>query len=163
MKFSNLSRAVITGALKKSNQRLVQMTKTLGPDSAILSHQIAPFENGSYSKYMSTSKSGNIKFDIRQIMKDIESGAMDYSEANDFLAKAAGVRLSSNGEATHTNQGGIDTISETKRKARDMFGGLSDEEVLKKYEEVVIGNIYDITDRLEFIDFDASDDNEDNI
>ena len=33
----------------------------------------------------------------------------------------------------------------------------------KKYEEVVIGNIYDITDRLEYIDFDTSDDNEDNI
>jgi DNA polymerase elongation subunit (family B) len=33
----------------------------------------------------------------------------------------------------------------------------------KKYEEVVIGNIYDITDRLEYIDFDVSDDNEDNI
>jgi hypothetical protein len=33
----------------------------------------------------------------------------------------------------------------------------------KKYEEVVIGNIYDITDRLEFIDFDASEDSDDNI
>lgn len=33
----------------------------------------------------------------------------------------------------------------------------------KKYEDVIIGTIYDITDRLEFIDFVTSDDNEDNI
>ena len=33
----------------------------------------------------------------------------------------------------------------------------------KKYEDVIIGTIYDITDRLDFIDFDTSEDNDDNI
>lgn len=138
MKFNNYNRAVITNALKRSNQRLVQLSKTLNPNSAILSHQLAPFQNGSYDKYLTTSKSGFDKFNIRSIMKDIESGKLDPSEANDFLVKAAGVRLSPDGEATATSEGGIDTISETKKKARDILGDkLSDQDLLQKYDDIV--------------------------
>lgn len=139
MKFNNYNRAVITSALKRSNQRLVQLSKTIKKkDSAIVSHQLAPFQNGSYDKYLTTSKSGFDKFDIRAIMKDIESGKLDPSEANDFLVKAAGVRLSPDGEATATNEGGIDTVSETKKKAKDILGdNLSDEDLLNKYDDVV--------------------------
>lgn len=139
MKFNNYNRAVITNALKRSNQRLVQLSKTIKKkDSAIVSHQLAPFQNGSYDKYLTTSKSGFDKFDIRAIMKDIESGKLDPSEANDFLVKAAGVRLSPDGEATATSEGGIDTISETKKKAKDILGdNLSDEDLLSKYDDVV--------------------------
>ena len=139
MKFNNYNRAVITNALKRSNQRLVQLSKTIKKkDSAIVSHQLAPFQNGSYDKYLTTSKSGFDKFDIRSIMKDIESGKLDPSEANDFLVKAAGVRLSPDGEATATSEGGIDTVSETKKKAKDILGdNLSDEDLLSKYDDVV--------------------------
>ncbi len=139
MKFNNYNRAVITNALKRSNQRLVQLSKTIKrKDSAIVSHQLAPFQNGSYDKYLTTSKSGYDKFDIRAIMKDIESGKLDPSEANDFLVKAAGVRLSPDGEATATSEGGIDTVSETKKKAKDILGDdLSDEDLLSKYDDVV--------------------------
>ena len=71
-------------------------------------------------------------------MKDIESGKLDPSEANDFLVKAAGVRLSPDGEATATSEGGIDTVSETKKKAKDILGdNLSDEDLLSKYDDVV--------------------------
>lgn len=139
MKFNNYNRAVITNALKRSNQRLVQLSKTIKrKDSAIVNHQLAPFQNGSYDKYLTTSKSGFDKFDIRAIMKDIESGKLDPSEANDFLVKAAGVRLSPDGEATATSEGGIDTVSETKKKAKDILGdNLSDEDLLSKYDDVV--------------------------
>ena len=170
MILSPVSRATITSALKKSNQRLAQLAKSLkqanavaGKDydpwksSSLLKGEIAEVENGVYGKYLTRSEAGkkfykyengkkvvknvttggNVKFDIRQIMKDIESGALDYSEANDFLVKAAGLRISENGEVTETETGGISTVSEIKKKAKEIFGeNLPTGELLNKYDEM---------------------------
>ena len=165
MVLSSLARAQITGALKKSNQRLAQLSKSLKQanahikdydprrDSSIYKKEIAPFQNGVYDKYLTTSqgtetgtskvhgknvaKGGNDKFNIRAIMKDIENGTLDYSEANDFLVKAAGIRLNPDGEVTNTGAGGISTVTEIKDEARNMFGDeYKSDELLQMYDDV---------------------------
>lgn len=146
MKFNNYNRAVITEALKRSNQRIVQLSKTLSSDSAIVKNQLAPFQNGSYDKYLSTSKSGFDKFNIRKIMKDIETGALDPSEANDFLVKAAGVRLSPDGDATKTSEGGISTTKQIKEEAKSIVKDYkNDKDLLQKFEDIV-----DMRDNFQF-------------
>ena len=146
MKFSNYTRAVITSALKRSNQRLAQISKNLPNEidpatgkviySATQRSQIAPFVNSEYEKYLNESRSGNPTFDIRKILKAIERGDMDQSEANDFLVKAAGVRFSPDGEVVPTSEGGIKTTKDILKEAREKFGDLPKEELLKKYEDM---------------------------
>lgn len=169
MILSPASRAMITSALKRSNQRLAQLSKTLKQanadkgfydprtDSAIYKREIAPFMSDEYKQYMSTSKAGRVfykyengqkmvknvttggndKFDIKKIMKAIESGQMDYSEANDFLVKAAGIRISEDGTVTPTSVGGISTTRDIKEEAALAIGDdFTDEELLQNYDEL---------------------------
>ena len=164
MKFNNYNRAVLQSALKRSNQRLVQLGKSLDPqfqsrrlsnsqetvDSAIYKRAIAPFSNETYGKYLGKSKSGYDKFDIRLILKDIESGKLDPSEANDFLVKAAGVRLSPDGDITPTSEGGIETISEVKEEAIKTVQEYKDtKELLEKFDDII-----DMRDNFN-VDYDA--------
>ena len=145
MKLSNYQRAAITSALKRSNQRLAQISKYLPNQldettgqtiySATQRAQIAPFANGEYDKYLRESRSGNPTFDIRKILKDIESEELDVSEANDFLVKAAGVRFAPDGDITQTSSGGIITTKEILKEARESFGDLPKEELIRKYDE----------------------------
>ena len=88
-------------------------------------------------KLYSTSKGGVDKFDIKSILNAIESGGLDYSEANDFLVSAAGIRLSPTGEVSQTSAGGIETISKIKKQARETLGDMPDDELLQKYDELV--------------------------
>lgn len=147
-KLSNYSRAVITSAIKRSNERLREISKhlpnTIDPYtnktvySAIQKHEIAPFVNGEYGKYMRESKTGNPTFDIRKILKDIESGDLDPSETNDFLVKAAGIRFGPEGDITQTETGGIKKYSEIKKEAKEVIKDkVSDEELLKRYNDIV--------------------------
>ena len=160
MKLNTYNRAVISSALKRSNQRIVQLSKKFDPgfasrysldktaevESALVSHQLAPFQNSSYDKYLKTSKSGYTTFDIRKILKDIEKETLDPSEANDFLVKAAGVRFSPEGDATYTDEGGISTLGEVKKEAKDIVSTYdSDEDLLRKYEEII-----DMRDNFQF-------------
>lgn len=147
-KLSNYSRAVITSAIKRSNERLREISKhlpnTIDPYtnktvySAIQKHEIAPFVNGEYGKYMRESKTGNPTFDIRKILKDIESGDLDPSETNDFLVKAAGIRFGPEGDITQTETGGIKKYSEIKKEAKEVIKDkVSDEELIKRYNDIV--------------------------
>lgn len=149
-KLSNYSRAVITSAIKRSNERLREISKQLPNTfdpytnktvySAIQKHEIAPFTNGVYENYLRESKTGNPAFDIRKILKDIESGELDPSEANDFLVKAAGIRFSPDGEVTQTDTGGISKMSEIVKEAKDVVKGsenMTRRELLEKYEKIV--------------------------
>ena len=170
MVLNALARAQITGALKRSNERLASISRKMKKanssnpdydprnDSAIFKSVIAPFENSQYDKYLTKSSSGrkfyktvngervlknvttggNVKFDIRAIMKDIESGKLDYSEANDFLVKAAGLRISEDGTVTEAGSGGVSTLSEIKDEAVNMFGDeLSEDELLNQYDDLM--------------------------
>ena len=147
-KLSNYSRAVITSAIKRSNERLREISKhlpnTIDPYtnktvySAIQKHEIAPFTNGVYEKYLRESKTGNPTFDIRKILKDIDSGELDPSETNDFLVKAAGIRFGPEGDITQTETGGIKKYSEIKKEAKEVIKDkVSDEELLKRYNDIV--------------------------
>lgn len=147
-KLSNYSRAVITSAIKRSNERLREISKhlpnTIDPYtnktvySAIQKHEIAPFTNGVYGKYLRESKTGNPTFDIRKILKDIESGELDPSETNDFLVKAAGIRFGPEGDITQTETGGIKKYSEIKKEAKEVIKDkVSDEELIKRYNDIV--------------------------
>ena len=166
MKLSAYDRAQITSALKRSNQRLAQIVKSLKAagvekpkESELYKSQIAHFKNGVYEKFIAESQAGKEfyrldpetgerklyavtkggvdKFDIRSILKAIESDELDPSEANDFLVSAAGIRISPKGVVTPTSQGGIETISKIKKQARETFGKLPDDELLQKYDELL--------------------------
>ena len=166
MKLSKYDRAQITSALKRSNQRLSQILTSLKAagvekpkESELYKSQVAHFKNGVYERFMSesqagikfyrkdprtgekklysTSKGGVDKFDIKSILNAIESGGLDYSEANDFLVSAAGIRLSPTGEVSQTSAGGIETISKIKKQARETLGDMPDDELLQKYDELV--------------------------
>ena len=147
-KLLNYQRAVISSALKRSNQRLAQISKnipnTIDPEtsqtvySSIQRQQIAPFVNSEYAQYLKESKSGNPTFDIRKVLKDIESGALDPSEANDFLVKSAGIRFSPEGEIVQTSEGGIATTKEIVSKAKEALGAdMPRDELMKRYADIV--------------------------
>ena len=154
-KLSNYQRAAITAALKRSNQRLAEISKHLPNKldtenkdpitgkapwiySSIQKQQIAPFVNSEYADYIKESKSGNPTFDIRKILKDIESGDMDPSETNDFLVKAAGLRFGPEGDITQTETGGIAKIKDLKAEAKEAIGrDLPTDQLLKDYDTIV--------------------------
>lgn len=156
LKRSNERLASISRKMKKANASNPKYDPR--NDSAIFKSIIAPFENGRYDKYLTKSSAGkkfyktvngervlknvtqggNVKFDIRAIMKDIESGKLDYSEANDFLVKAAGLRISEDGTVTEAGSGGVSTLSEIKDEATNMFGDeLAEDELLNQYDDLL--------------------------
>ena len=136
-----LLRPYIQSELKKTNQRIAQIGKTYGKTSSTYKHAIAAFQKGPLSEFLGTSASGNVKLDIRKIQKAIHSGQLNRSEANELLARAAGLRIDENGDIDHikvrkkgkdgktheVDQGGdIKTVSEirerTKKKMINTYG-----------------------------------------
>ena len=117
--------------------------------------------NGEYSDFMSESQAGkyvgkrkadirsgkakattggNVKFDIKKILSAIESGEMSESEANDFLVKSTGYKITSDGELIKADSGGIETITNIRKKAKETIKNYEDydpDELLDKYDEIV--------------------------
>ena len=106
--------AQIRSALKRSNQRIAQIGKTYGTNSSVYKQEAGKFLKGAFAGYTTTSqggkewyrkdpntgekklyavaKGGNIKFDIKKIMKDLKKeGASPKMKT--LLAEIAGIRL----------------------------------------------------------------------
>ena len=126
----------VQSALKRSNQRIVQTIKTFGKSSSIYKQNIGKFQKGPYSKYLSTSKSGNLKFDVRTINKLIRSGNVPRSEINQFLSEAAGIKIDPEGNVVKIENGGIPTVSEIEKKTRKKISSWGESEDMYNKQEV---------------------------
>ena len=113
-----LIRPYVQSELKKINQRIAQIAKTYGQDSYTYKNAIAAFQKGPLSEFTSTSRSGNFTLDIRKIQKAIHSGSLNRSEANELLMRAAGIRINENGEVEKVGEGGIETVTEIRKKGK---------------------------------------------
>lgn len=114
-RYNQLQTAQITSALKRANQRIVQLGKTYKPQSHIFKQEAGKFLKGAYSKYVTYSKSGNIKFDIRAINKLIRSDA-NPSEVDRVLAEFAGIKVRPDGEIVEIKGGGVPTTTEVDKR-----------------------------------------------
>lgn len=106
----------VQSGLKRANQRIVQLTKSFGSNSSIYKQNVGKFFKGPYSKYLSTSKSGNVKFNVRAVNQAIRTGSVTRSEINRFLSEAAGIMIQEDGSIKEVKGGGIDTKSEIIRR-----------------------------------------------
>lgn len=119
-KYNQLQTQQITSALKRANQRIAQLSKTYGRNSSIYKQEAGKFLKGSYKPYISTSASGNIKFDIRSINKLIRSQG-DTSQVQRMIAEMTGIKFDSEGNAKQIKGGGVPTVSElTKRTEKKL-------------------------------------------
>ena len=114
-RYSQLQTAQITSALKRANQRIVQLGKTYDPQSHIFKQEAGKFLKGAYKDYVTYSKSGNIKFDIRAINKLIRSDA-NPSEVDRVLAEFAGIKIRPDGEIVEIKGGGVPTTTEVDKR-----------------------------------------------
>lgn len=119
-KYNQLQTTQITNAIKRANQRIAQLSKTYGRDSSVYKQEAGKFLKGAYKPYMSTSSSGNIKFDIRAINKLVRSQG-DTSQVQRMLAEIGGIKFDSEGDLKQVKGGGISTVSElTKRTEKKL-------------------------------------------
>lgn len=119
-KYNQLQTTQITSALKRANQRIAQISKTYGRNSSVYKQEAGKFLKGAYQPYISTSKSGNIKFDIRSINKLIRSQG-DTSQVQRMLADIAGIKFDKEGDIKEIKGGGVPTVSElTKRTEKKL-------------------------------------------
>ena len=114
-RYNQLQQAQITSALKRANQRIVQLGKTYDPESHIFKQEAGKFLKGAYKDYVTYSKSGNIKFDIRAINKLIRSDA-NPSEVDRVLAEFAGIKVRPDGEIVEIKGGGVPTTQEVDKR-----------------------------------------------
>ena len=119
-KYNQLQTTQISNALKRANQRIAQISKTYGRNSSVYKQEAGKFLKGSYKPYISTSKSGNIKFDIREINKLIRSQG-DTSQVQRMLADIAGIKFDKEGDIKEIKGGGVPAVSElTKRTEKKL-------------------------------------------
>ncbi len=117
----------ITSALKRSNQRIAQIAKTYGKNSSIYKQEAGKFLKGAYKSFIGTSKSGNIKFDIRAINKFIRSQG-DTSQVQRMLAEMGGIKFKYDvkevngkqvriiGDVKELKGGGISTLTKIDKR-----------------------------------------------
>lgn len=119
-------RTVLQSSFKRSNQRIASLAKKYGKHSAIYKNEVDKFSAPNYKRFMSTSKSGNLKFDVRSFNKYILSGKSDRSVVNQLLSQAAGIRIEKNGEVSQVKGSGIKTVGQIKKRAesRAMRAGM---------------------------------------
>ena len=119
-KYNQLQTTQISNALKRANQRIAQISKTYGRNSSVYKQEAGKFLKGAYQPYISTSKSGNIKFDIRSINKLIRSQG-DTSQVQRMLADIAGIKFDKEGDIKEIKGAGVPTVSElTKRTEKKL-------------------------------------------
>lgn len=119
-RYNQLQTTQITNALKRSNQRISQLAKTYGRNSSVYKQEAGKFMKGAYKSYISTSASGNIKFDIRAINKLIRSQG-DTSQVQRMLGEIAGIKFDPEGNLKQIKGAGVPTVSElTKRTEKKL-------------------------------------------
>lgn len=119
-KYNQLQTTQITSAIKRANQRIAQLGKTYGRNSSIYKQEAGKFLKGAYKPFVGTSKSGNIKFDIRSINKLIRSQG-NTSQVQRMIAEIAGIKFDSEGDMKQIKGAGVPTVSElTKRTEKKL-------------------------------------------
>ena len=111
-------RASLQSAFKRSNQRIVSLAKKYGTTSPIYKNEIDKFFAPNYKQFMSTSKSGYLKFDVKALNKYILSGNADRGVVNQLLSQAAGVRIGEAGNVYQLANEGVKTVGQIKERAR---------------------------------------------
>ena len=114
-RYNQLQIAQITSVLKRANQRIAQLGKTYGRTSSVYKQEAGKFQKGAYKNYVSISKSGNIKFDIRAINKLIRSDS-NPSEVNRVIAEFAGIKFTPDGEMKEIKGAGVPTLKELEKR-----------------------------------------------
>lgn len=137
-------RASLQSAFKRSNQRIVTLGKKFGKTSPIYKNEIDKFFSPNYKQFMSTSKSGNLKFDVRSLNKYILSGEADRGVVNQLLTQAAGIRIDEQGNVYDVKNEGIKTVDQIRERARKRASRMGmdphemDNEELAQFENEMI-------------------------
>lgn len=154
MWFKNkLLTTIVQMALKKSNQRIVQLAKTYGPSSPTFKKEVGIIFSGPMSEYRTESnitpasdyvrrkegveKVSYPKINIRKVNQDIRSGRLSLSEANNILGKLAGLKIDNEGNARPTKSGGaVKTVSQIREDIKKRLRRLGDniDDVLSSIE-----------------------------
>lgn len=119
-KYNQLQTQQITSAIKRANQRIAQLGNTYGRESSVYKQEAGKFLKGAYKPFIGTSKSGNIKFDIRSINKLIRSQG-DTSQVQRMIAEITGMKFDSEGNPKPIKGAGVPTVTElTKRTEKKL-------------------------------------------
>lgn len=114
-RYNQLQTTQITSALKRANQRIAQLAKTYGKTSSVYKQEAGKFLKGSYKPFIGTSKSGNIKFDIRSINKLIRDQG-DTSQVQRMIAEITGIKFGADGSPKQIKGAGVPTVSELNKR-----------------------------------------------
>lgn len=114
-RYNQLQTTQITSALKRVNQRIAQLAKTYGKTSSVYKQEAGKFLKGSYKPFIGTSKSGNIKFDIRSINKLIRDQG-DTSQVQRMIAEITGIKFDADGSPKQIKGAGVPTVSELNKR-----------------------------------------------
>lgn len=135
MQLSSVLKTNIRKILKASNQRIVQLDKDFGFNSATTKNATSFLEKGATVKYKGVSASGHVKIDIPKLIKDIENGTLSESEANAILVPATGQRLK-NGELLDVGPGITTKTRERMKYERDYdTEGMTEKEIIEDINE----------------------------
>ena len=151
-KYKNLNTAELRSAIKRVNQRIVQIAKTFGKDSNTYKDAIAPLQSDKYSKYTGESRSGYFKLDVdvRKIQNDntflnLLAMADGSVKGTRVLKDKARERLRERGEATD-NASVIEEVEKTKYYDQEMsklmeyiYETHTDAEAREEYPELFRG------------------------
>ena len=135
MDLSSVLKSNLRKILKASNQRIVQLDKDFGWNSATSKNATSFLEKGATVKYKGLSASGHVKIDIPKLIKDIENGSLSESEANAILVPATGQRLK-DGELLDVGPGITTKTRERMKYERDYdTEGMTEEEIIDDINE----------------------------
>lgn len=135
MNLSSVLKSNLRKILKASNQRIVQLDKDFGWNSATSKNATSFLEKGATVKYKGLSSSGHVKIDIPKLIKDIENGSLSESEANAILIPATGQRLK-NGELLDVGPGITTKTRERMKYERDYdTEGMTEQEIIEDINE----------------------------
>ena len=113
--YNQLQTTQITSAIKRANQRIAQIGTTFGKNSSTYKQEAGKFLKGAYKPFVGTSKSGNIKFDIRAINKVIRSQG-NSSQVQRMIAEIAGIKFDAEGDIKEIKGAGIPTTTELVKR-----------------------------------------------
>lgn len=135
MNLSSVLKSNLRKILKASNQRIVQLDKDFGWNSATSKNATSFLEKGATVKYKGLSASGHVKIDIPKLIKDIENGSLSESEANAILVPATGQRLK-DGELMDVGPGITTKTRERMKYERDYnTDGMTEQEIIEDINE----------------------------
>lgn len=116
-RYNQLQTQQITSALKRANQRIAQLGKTYGRNSSVYKQEAGKYLKGAYKDYVSFSKSGNVKFDIRPIMKLVRSNE-PTGKIERIIAEFTGLKFDEEGNAKQIKGGGVPTLTDLEKRTR---------------------------------------------